>query len=73
MFNRSLFAVDLPTVHASAIEATWPRPSERWTNFQTPDPIEQMVLAEAADRSLFKLVGCAALATLLLALATSMV
>ena len=65
MFSRSLFAADLPTVHV--------RPNESWARLRTPDPMEQLALAEEADLGLLRLVGCAALATLLLALATSLV
>lgn len=36
------------------------------------DPIEQMVLADRADWALLRLVLCASVATLLLALATSL-
>lgn len=37
------------------------------------DPLEQMAQAERADRSLLLVVACAAAATLVLALATSLV
>ena len=37
------------------------------------DPLEQIALAEAADASLLRLVACTAVATLVLALATSLV
>jgi hypothetical protein len=72
MFTPSLFTADLQSARSNSFDAALPNPREAWLRLQAPDPIEQMALADAADRGLLRLVGCAAVATLLLALATSM-
>lgn len=41
-------------------------------NFGRPDPLEQIAQADVADRNLLRLVACAALATLVMAVASSL-
>jgi hypothetical protein len=43
-----------------------------FSRFDLTDPLEQMRAADAADRTLLRLVVCAAAATLVLALASSL-
>lgn len=53
----------------------WPGSPRAWAGtggIEGVDPMEQIELAEAADASLLRLVACTALATLVLALATSL-
>lgn len=72
MFKRSHFTPDLLSAPASALDAVLQRSPDRWARLQAPDPVVQMAQADAADRCLLRLVACAATATLLLAVATSM-
>lgn len=72
MFAPTTPAANLQTARARAVDHTPPSPPTRWARLQAPDPVEQMALADAADLSLLRLVACAAAATLLLAVATSM-
>lgn len=73
MFKTSIFSPHFQPTQAGALESAWALPTDRWARLRAPDPIEEMAQADAADRSLLRLVACAAGATLLLALATSMV
>jgi|APTNR8051073442_1049403.scaffolds.fasta_scaffold17936_2 hypothetical protein len=55
-----------------------PEFAETWTtatavSAPASDPLEQIVLAERQERTLLQLVACAAMATLLLALAGSVI
>jgi hypothetical protein len=49
------------------------QPPQAWAlHFTSTDTLEQMAQSDAADRSLLRLVMCAACATLMLALAVSL-
>jgi hypothetical protein len=70
MFVRLKHRLDFADTRALSPESLLTVPNFR--RFEQADPIEQMRLAEAADRTLLQLVICAALATLVLAAASTL-
>ncbi len=69
-----MFATHATTRHdfadtRAATEPWWALSA--FARLETADAAEQMAFADAADRSLLRLVSCAAVATLLLAVASS--
>jgi hypothetical protein len=50
----------------------WPSPPQDSVRLESPDVMDQMLLCDEDDRNLLRLVLCAAVATLILALACSL-
>lgn len=69
---RKLLKTPSPTFESSRLAG---EPLLAWADglLEEPDPLTQMALAERADRNLLRLVMSAAAATLVLALASSLV
>lgn len=72
MLTRSIFRQDFAQTRAPAQDLLLPLPTDSFIRHEALDPIEQMALADAADRTLLRLMIYAAIATLLLAVASSM-
>lgn len=69
MFASQTHRMDFADTRATAAESVLTFTA--FGRFEAVDPLEQMALADRADRTLLQLVLCAAAATLVLALAAS--